>query len=89
VGLWDYNVRQLAALFIWRRVGRKPRKSAAEIDCTEGLSRILYPFLDCKSICGVDRHDTVTPFNLFEGLLSGGYSVEEIEYDPLYSVGSA
>ena len=50
------------------------------IDCTEGVSRILFPVRDLRPVAGVDRHDAVTPSNLLAGLMSHGYEWEEVSH---------
>ena len=78
LGMWDYNAMQILALYAWRRGFKKPAKSY-KVDCTEAVSRILYPFMDCKALAGVDRHDTVTPWNLFSGFKNEGYEIDLID----------
>ena len=77
LGLWDYSVRQLFNLYLWRRGFKRPAKTA-KIDCTEAVSRLVFPDKDLRCIAGVDRHDCVTPANLFAGLGRAGYQRHEV-----------
>lgn len=79
VGLWDYDAKQLLRLYFWRLTKRKfAVKKTQAIDCTEAVSRILRPFLDLRKIAGVQKHDTVTPYNLQRGLNERGHPHDEV-----------
>ena len=77
-GKWDYAKTQLLALYLFSRTGIKPRRTY-NVVCSEAVGRILGGFLDLKAISGVDRFDSITPFNLCEGLHKHGYTLEELD----------